>query len=164
MHPSCYPSSFSHALAADSSDSGILSRQSSFSRDANDGNIESELSGIPSDQWSASSSPVFGEQDQSHFPNSHCLEGTYSFGRRISDTFSKNTNDTENILTSGDHTIPRFSTSTTQTGAWLSHENHHSSRLFGQDQFVDSGLDLRTMVSIQHQPSSSVPWRTYNDH
>ncbi|KAF8495066.1 hypothetical protein JB92DRAFT_2834837 [Gautieria morchelliformis] len=129
-------------LPVSTSVTSIASKASS-SRDADDGNIESDLSGIPSDQWSASSSPVFGEQDQSHFPNSLCLEGTYSFGRRIS-AFSKNTNDTEDFLTSGDHTIPKYSTSTTQTGGWagmLSHENHHSSRLFGQDQFVESGLD-----------------------
>ena len=122
-------------------------------RNLNDGNMESEPSEMPSTQWSPSD-PVFGEQDRSHLPKAFCLEPTYSYGRRqISEVFSKDTNGTENFLTSEAHTIPGNSTSTTQAGGWagmLSHESHHSG-LFAQEHFVNSGLDLNHTVSIRYR-------------
>lgn len=144
----------SQKTAAASSEDDMSSSHSSFSRHTSDGNLGSNLSGIPSGQWPPSSGLVFGEQDQNQFSNNLCLEGAYTYGRRsISENYPKDTNSNgENYLTSEGHTIPRNSTSVTQQGGWtgmLSHEAHHSSRLFGQTQFVDSGIDLNNMVGIR---------------
>lgn len=135
--------------AAVSSDSP--SRHYNVTRHPNDGSMGSTLPGIPTSQWSPNE-PVFEEQDQNHFPNSLSLEGGYTYVRRpISESFSKDTNNAENYQTTNSHAISKDFASTTHPGSWtglLSHEPHHTSRLFGHGQFLASEIDLTNMVRL----------------